>query len=106
MRPLSQLDPILQQYIALAMRASFDNSLPFEHMTSLFVYHLLKTVDARFAFVALLSLLAKNGLWIDMNGHELAQFLVWIADSPAMAKNQAVEAMELMLKRYVVEKSA
>jgi len=57
--------------------------------------------NKRIAITALLVLLYKNKKWIRADTQELFNFTVWIAQSPARYKAEAVRAVEKFLKDHI-----
>jgi len=55
------------------------------------------------AVTSLLVFLYKNEKWLKVENVELYNFAVWVAQSSPTVKEQTVEAIEVFLKKYVVE---
>jgi len=63
--------------------------------------HPFQNSNNRIAIPALLVLLYKNKKWIKADTQELFNFTVWIAQSPARYKAEAVRAIEKFLKEHI-----
>ena len=57
----------------------------------------------RIAVTSLLVFLYKNEKWLKVENVELYNFAVWVVQSSPTVKEQTVEAIEVFLKKYVVE---
>ncbi len=65
--------------------------------------HPFQNGNKRVAITTLLMFLLKNGKWLRTDTQELYNFTVWVAQSPAQAKEQVVEATNNFIKRYLVD---
>jgi len=63
--------------------------------------HPFQNGNKRIAITALLVLLYKNKKWIKADTQEFFNFTVWIAQSPARYKAEAVRAIEKFLKEHI-----
>ncbi|OGD37126.1 MAG: hypothetical protein A2V45_13530 [Candidatus Aminicenantes bacterium RBG_19FT_COMBO_58_17] len=63
--------------------------------------HPFQNGNKRIAITALLVFLYKNRKWIEVDTQELFNFTVWIAQSPARYKEEAVWAIEKFLKDHI-----
>jgi len=63
--------------------------------------HPFQNGNKRIAITTLLVLLYKNKKWIKADTQELFNFTVWIAQSPAKYKEEAVRAIEKFLKEHL-----
>ncbi len=59
--------------------------------------------NKRIAVMALLLLLHKNGKWLSVDIHEMLNFTLWVAQSPAAVKDATLQAISDFLRRYVVD---
>lgn len=59
--------------------------------------------NKRIAVTTLFCFLRKNKKWIEVSAQELYNFSIWVASSPAMAKDQTVDAIREFLKKYLVD---
>ncbi len=57
--------------------------------------------NKRIAITTLLAFLFANNKWLIADIRELYNFTVWIAQSPAQFKDEAVKAIEKFLKRHM-----
>lgn len=64
--------------------------------------HPFQNGNKRIAMTTLLVFLYKNKKWIEADTQELFNFTVWIAQSPARYKEEAVRAIEKFLKDHIV----
>jgi death-on-curing protein len=64
--------------------------------------HPFQNGNKRIAMTTLLVFLYKNKKWIKADTQELFNFTVWIAQSPARYKEEAVRAIEKFLKDHIV----
>lgn len=64
--------------------------------------HPFQNGNKRIAITTLLVFLYKNKRWIKADTQELFNFTVWIAQSPARYKEEAVRAIEKFLKDHIV----
>ncbi|NQT46824.1 MAG: type II toxin-antitoxin system death-on-curing family toxin [Candidatus Omnitrophica bacterium] len=67
--------------------------------------HPFQNGNKRIAMTALFVFLHKNGKWVTADTQELYNFTMWIAGSPAGAKDEAVKAIEKFLKAHVIKLS-
>jgi len=65
--------------------------------------HPFENGNKRIAITTLLTFLFVNNKWLRADIQELYNFTVWIAQSPAQFKDEAVKAVEKFLKRHVTE---
>jgi len=63
--------------------------------------HPFENGNKRIAITTLLTFLFANNKWLVADIQEIYNFTVWIAQSPAQFKDEAVKAIEKFLKRYV-----
>ena len=63
--------------------------------------HPFENGNKRIAITTLFTFLFANNKWLIADIGELYNFTVWIAQSPAQFKNEAVKAIEKFLKRYI-----
>jgi death on curing protein len=63
--------------------------------------HPFENGNKRIAITTLLTFLFANNKWLVADIQELYNFTVWIAQSPAQFKDEAVKAIEKFLKRHV-----
>lgn len=63
--------------------------------------HPFQNGNKRIAITTLLVFLYKNKKWIEVDTQELFNFTVWIAQSPARYKAEAVRAIEKFLKDHI-----
>ena len=67
--------------------------------------HPFQNGNKRIAITTLFVFLYKNKKWIKVDTQELYNFTVWIAQSPAQFKNEAVKAIEKFLKRHIIDRT-
>lgn len=65
--------------------------------------HPFQNGNKRIAVTTLLVFLHKNKRWIKADTQELLNFTIWIAQSPARYKEEAVRAIEKFLKDHLVK---
>jgi len=65
--------------------------------------HPFQNGNKRIAMASLFVFLYKNDKWIKVNSQELYNFTMWIAQSPAGAKEEAVGAIVKFLKKHTVD---
>jgi len=65
--------------------------------------HPFKNGNKRIAITTLLTFLFANNKWLKADIQELYNFTVWIAQSPAQFKDEAVKAVEKFLRTHVIE---
>lgn len=63
--------------------------------------HPFQNWNKRIAITTLFYFLYKNGKWIRADTQELYNFTVWIAQSPARYKDEAVRATQKFLKDHI-----
>ncbi|MDD3301760.1 MAG: type II toxin-antitoxin system death-on-curing family toxin [Patescibacteria group bacterium] len=61
--------------------------------------HPFQNGNKRLAVTSLLVFLYKNNKWLTVDGKELYNFAVWIAQSPALAKDQMLLFIEKFIKK-------
>lgn len=64
--------------------------------------HPFQNGNKRIAMTTLLFLLYKNKKWLSVDTQELYNFTMWIAQSPARAKEETIRATEKFLKAHLV----
>ena len=64
--------------------------------------HPFQNGNKRIAMTTLFVFLYKNNKWIKADNQELYNFTVWIAQSPARLKEEAVKAVEKSLSMHIV----
>lgn len=64
--------------------------------------HPFQNGNKRVAITTLLAFLLDNNKWLKADTQELYNFTVWVAQSPAPAKDQVVEATENFIKKHLV----
>ena len=64
--------------------------------------HPFQNGNKRIAITTLLLFLLQNKKWLQVNTQEFYNLTVWIAQSPAAAKEQVVEAIQNFVKRHWV----
>jgi len=64
--------------------------------------HPFQNGNKRVAITTLLVFLLDNKKWLRADTQELYNFTVWVAQSPAPAKDQVVEATENFIKKHLV----
>lgn len=64
--------------------------------------HPFENGNKRIAMTTLFTYLYINNKWILIDNNELYNFTVWIAESPAFAKDEVVSAIERLLKKHIV----
>lgn len=65
--------------------------------------HPFQNGNKRVAMTTLFVLLYKNGKWLKVDTQELYNFTMWIAQSPAKLKAEAIKAVEKFITSYLVE---
>ena len=63
--------------------------------------HPFQNDNKRLAITSLLVFLYKNDKWLTVDGRELYNFAVWVAESPAMAKDQMLVFINNFIKKYL-----
>lgn len=64
--------------------------------------HPFQNGNKRVAMITLLYVLYRNSKWIKADTQVLYNFAVWVAESPPMAKEEAVNFIEKFIKAYIV----
>lgn len=59
--------------------------------------------NKRIAMATLLYFLQINGKWLEIDPIKLYDFAIWVAESPAVAKDSAVSAIEIFLKNNLID---
>jgi len=57
----------------------------------------------RIALTTLLVFLHRNGKWLLVDAQELYNFTVWVAQSPAVLKDEVVMGIEKFIKSHLVK---
>ena len=65
--------------------------------------HPFQNGNKRIAMTTLFVFLYVNGKWIKADTQQLYNFTVWVAQSPRIAKEETVKAIEKFLKRHLVK---
>ena len=65
--------------------------------------HPFQNGNKRMALTTLLMFLHRNGKWLRVDTQELYNFTVWIAQSPAILKDEVVIAIEKFIKSHLVK---
>lgn len=65
--------------------------------------HPFENGNKRIAITTLLTFLFANNKWLKADIQELYNFTIWIAQSPAQFKDEAVKAVEKFLRTHVAE---
>ena len=63
--------------------------------------HPFQNGNKRIAMTSLFVLLSKNDRWLKADTQELYNFTMWVAQSPAIAKDETVRAIEKFLKAHL-----
>jgi death-on-curing family protein len=63
--------------------------------------HPFQNGNKRLAVTSLLVFLYKNNKWLKVSGKELYNLAVWVAESPAFAKNQMIDSIDTFIKKYL-----
>ncbi len=58
--------------------------------------------NKRIAAATMLVFLYKNGKWLKADTQEFYNFTVWVAQSPAMLKEQVLSGIELFIRSHIV----
>ena len=66
--------------------------------------HPFQNGNKRVAMTTLFVLLYKNKKWLKVDHQELYNFAVWVAQSPAQVKTEVIRAIEIFLKRHMVDR--
>jgi len=65
--------------------------------------HPFQNGNKRIALTTLLVFLHRNGKWLKVDTQEFYNFTVWIAQSPAILKDEVVMAIEKFIKTHLVK---
>lgn len=65
--------------------------------------HPFQNGNKRIAATTLFVFLHKNNKWIKVDTQELYNFTMWVAKSPAIAKEETVKAIEKFLNAYIIK---
>ncbi len=65
--------------------------------------HPFQNGNKRIAMATMLWFLYKNGKWIKIDPIKLYDFAIWVACSPATAKDSAVSAVQVFLGKNIVD---
>jgi len=63
--------------------------------------HPFQNGNKRLAVTSLLVFLYKNNKWLEVDGKELYNLAVWVAQSPPLAKDQMLTVIENFIKKYL-----
>ncbi len=63
--------------------------------------HPFQNGNKRIALTALLVFLHRNGKWLAVDAQELYNFTVWVAQSPAVLKDEVVMGIEKFIKSHL-----
>lgn len=63
--------------------------------------HPFENGNKRIAVTTLLYFLIKNSRWLNVDNQSLYNFAVWVAESPAVAKEGTTKAIESFLKLHI-----
>jgi death-on-curing family protein len=64
--------------------------------------HPFQNGNKRVAMVTLLYVLYKNKKWLEVDTQVLYNFDVWVAESPALAKEEMIDFIEKFITKYIV----
>lgn len=64
--------------------------------------HPFQNGNKRIALTTLLMFLHKHDKWLRVDGQELYNFTVWVAQSPAVLKDEVVMGIEKFMKNHLV----
>jgi death-on-curing protein len=64
---------------------------------------MIKNGNKRIALTTLLVFLHKNGKWLEVDAQELYNFTVWVAQSPAVLKDEVVMGIEKFIKNHLIK---
>ena len=64
--------------------------------------HPFQNGNKRIAMTTLFVLLHKNRKWLSVDAQELYNFTMWIAQSPAKAKEEAIKATEKFIRSHLI----
>lgn len=64
--------------------------------------HPFQNGNKRIAVTSLLIFLYKNEKWLRVDNKELYNFAVWVAGSPSTVKDQTIEAIDVFIKKYLI----
>ena len=65
--------------------------------------HPFQNGNKRIALTTLLVFLHRDGQWLKVDTQELYNFTVWVAQSPAILKDEVVMAIEKFIKTHLVK---
>jgi len=65
--------------------------------------HPFQNGNKRIALTTLLVFLHRNGKWLKVDTQEFYNFTVWVAQSPAILKDEVVMAIEKFIKSHLVK---
>ena len=65
--------------------------------------HPFQNGNKRIALTTLLVFLHRNGKWLKVDTQEFYNFTVWVAQSPAILKDEVVMAIERFIKSHLVK---
>ena len=65
--------------------------------------HPFQNGNKRIALTTLLVFLHRNGKWLAVDSQELYNFTVWVAQSPAVLKDEVVMGIEKFIKSHLVK---
>ena len=65
--------------------------------------HPFQNGNKRIALTTLLVFLHRNGKWLAVDAQELYNFTVWVAQSPAVLKDEVVMGIEKFIKSHLVK---
>jgi prophage maintenance system killer protein len=65
--------------------------------------HPFQNGNKRIAIATLLLFLLQNRRWLQVDAQGFYNFTVWIAQSPAPAKEQVVEAIQNFVRRHLMD---
>jgi death-on-curing protein len=64
--------------------------------------HPFQNGNNKIALTTLLVFLHRNGKWLEVDAQELYNFTVWVAQSPAVLKDEVVMGIEKFIKSHLV----
>jgi death-on-curing protein len=67
------------------------------------LYLMIKNGNKRIALTTLFVFLHRNGKWLEVDAQELYNFTVWVAQSPAVLKDEVVMGIEKFIKSRLVK---
>ena len=65
--------------------------------------HPFQNGNKRIALTTLFVFLHRNGKWLEVDTQELYNFTVWVAQSPAVLKNEVVMGIEKFIKSHLIK---